>query len=64
MKRNTFFRVLALGSVASASAMAAPVVVDLTDATTSVSNAGTALIGVAVVMLGIGLVYAFIKRKA
>jgi len=50
--------------LASVGAFAAPIAVDLGDAETSVTNAGTAMIGVAVVMLGIGLVYRFLAKKA
>ena len=45
-------------------AMAVPVAVDLTEATTSVGNAGSALIGLAIVMLGLTVVYSFIKKRA
>ena len=51
-------------ALTSAAVFADPVTVDLADAEASVTNAGTAMIGVAVVMLGIGLVYSFIKRRA
>jgi hypothetical protein len=60
--RNSFTKVAGLLALASASAMAAPVAVDLGDATTSVTNAGTALIGIAVLTLGIMLVIKFIRR--
>ena len=57
---------LALGAVTafSASAMAAPVTVDLADAETSLTNVGTAMIAIAVAMLGFTIVYGYIKRRA
>jgi len=50
-------------ALASSSAMAAPITVDLADATTSVTNAGTAVIGVAVVILTFGIVYGFLRNR-
>jgi len=53
------------GAVAlgASSAMADTIDVDLTDATTSITNAGTAMVALAVTMLGIALVYGFIRRR-
>ena len=55
---------LALGMIfaSTMSAMAAPVTVDLSDAETSLTNAGTAMIGVAVVALGLILVIRFLRK--
>ena len=61
MKRNLLIASAFVGSTVAS--VAAPIAVDLGDATTSVTNAGTALIGIAVVMLAIGLVYGFLRRK-
>ena len=55
-------KVLSLTSVFAASAFAAPVTVDLSDATSSLTNAGTAMIGLAVLVLGFILVLRFLRR--
>ena len=44
------------------SALAAPVSVDLSDAETSLTNAGTAMIGIAVLVLGLVLVIKFLRK--
>ena len=56
-------RVAGLFGVASAAAMAAPVTVDLTDAETSITNAGTAMIALAVTILGIAIVWGFLHKR-
>ena len=43
-------------------ATASPIEVNLDDATASVTNAGTALIGIAVLILGIMLVIRFLRK--
>ena len=43
-------------------ATAAPITVDLSDAQTSVSNAGSAMIGIAVLILGLILVIKFLRK--
>ena len=43
---------------------AVPVTVDLSEATISVGNAGTALIGLAIVMIGLTVVYSFLRKRA
>ena len=55
----TAFAVVASTTVINA----APVTVDLADAETSISNAGGAMIGIAVIMLGFALVIGFLKRR-
>ena len=57
-------KLLALGAIvgSTVSAMAVPVTVDLTEAQTSLTNAGTAMIGIAVAILGTILVIKFLKR--
>lgn len=40
------------------------VTIDLSDATSSITNAGTAIIGVVVVGLGLGLVISMIRRNS
>jgi len=49
--------------VGASSAMADAVEVDLGDATESITNAGTAMIGLAVVILGMGVVYSFLRKR-
>jgi len=44
-------------------ATAAPIDVDLSDATSSISNAGTAMIGLAVTILGIAIVWGFLRKR-
>ena len=61
--KKFFGRVALLASAVAGSVMAAPVTIDLSDAETSVTNAGTAMIGIAVVMLGLGLVIGFLRRR-
>ena len=56
-------KVLGLFAVGTASAMAAPVTVDLTDATTSITNAGNAMVLLAVAILGFAIVIGFISRR-
>ena len=51
------------GAVGTAVASAAPVTVDLTDAETSITNAGTAMIGLAVTILGIAIVWSFLRKR-
>jgi len=41
---------------------ATPVTVDLSDASTSVSNAGSAMIGIAILILGLILVIKFLRK--
>lgn len=41
-----------------------PVDVNLTDATASVTNAGTSMVGVVIVMLGLALVISFLRKRA
>ena len=61
--RNIFTKISALFAVATASVMAAPVTVDLADANTSLTNVGTAMITLAITVLGFALVLGFISRR-
>jgi hypothetical protein len=49
---------------ATAAAMADAPTVDLSGAQTTIESAGTALLGIAVVMLGAGLVWKFLSKKS
>jgi cell division GTPase FtsZ len=51
------------GAIGTAAAVAAPVTVDLSDAETSITNAGTAMIGLAVTILGIAVVWGFLRKR-
>ena len=50
-------------AIGTAFASAAVVDVDLTDAETSITNAGTAMIALAVTILGIAIVWGFLKKR-
>jgi len=56
-------KALGLIGLATSAAMADPVTVDLSDATTSITNAGTAMIGLAVTILGIAIVWGFLRKR-
>jgi len=60
------FKKLLVGSASflglSSLAFCAPVAVDLTDATTSLTNAGTAMVGIGVLVLGFVLVLRFLRK--
>lgn len=55
-----FFGAVTLGAT---SASAAPVAVDFTDVTSSVTTVGEAIIGVAVLILMFGIVYGFVRNR-
>ncbi len=59
---STKAKLASLFALATATASAAPIAIDLADASTSVTNAGTAMIGVAALIFGIGLVIYLLKR--
>ena len=50
-------------AIGTAIASAAPVAVDLSDAQSSITNAGTAMIGLAVTILGIAVVWGFLRKR-
>lgn len=56
-------KALGLATLATAAVNAAPVTVDLSDAETSISNAGTAMIALAVTILGIAIVWGFLRKR-
>ena len=51
------------GAVGTAVASATPITVDLSDAETSITNAGTAMIALAVTILGIAVVWGFLRKR-
>lgn len=50
-------------AIGTAVASAAPISVDLSDAESSVTNAGAAMIGLAVTILGIAVVWGFLRKR-
>ena len=60
--KSRLFAAIALTLASAGTLSAAPVTVDLSDASTSVTNAGSALVGIAVLILGIILVIRFLKK--
>ena len=61
--RKLFLLIPSLFLLGSNYALSAPITVDLADTTTSVTNVGTAIIGVVVVILGFSLVIGFLRSR-
>ena len=55
--------VAVFSAIGTAVASAAPISVDLSDATSSITSAGSSMVALAVTILGIAIVWGFLRKR-